>query len=155
MYTNPNKSLVRRSVDPRSIDRNKILYKVYYEPYMHEAEARMLKLRFTEDTQYPVHRVIPSPTGRLDNQQIAITDDTGQVVILDEKFFTSAGKGLYGDAQLNFSGNGDGTKRRPKLAYEDQMRASPPPDLPEEYKNIPIEGQEQIDMSIPNIRPGK
>jgi hypothetical protein len=157
LYSNPNQTSVRRSVDPRSIDRTKKLYQVYFEPEAHTDEARRLKLRFTEDTRYAVHQIIPSPTGKLDNQQIALTDDTGQVVILDEKFFVSAGKGLYGDKQLNFSGNGDGTKRRPKLAYEDQMHSSPPPDLPEEYKNIPIDdGTIPADsLAVPDIRGGK
>lgn len=147
LYSNPNASMVRRSVDPRSIDRNKTLYQVYFEPEAHFAEAQRLKLRFTEDTRYAVHSVISSPTGKLDNQQIALTDDTEQIVVLDEKFFVTAGTGLLGDKQLNFSGNN--VKRR-KLSYENQMMSGP--DIPEEYKDIPIEGQVSVDMSVPDIR---
>lgn len=152
LYANPNATMVRRSVDPRSIDRTKNLYQVYFEPEAHIDEARRLKLRFTEDTRYPVHQVIPSPTGKLDNQQVAITDDTGQIVILDEKFFVTAGRGLMGDAQLNFSGGGQ-QRRRPKLAYEDQMMSQPPPDLPEELKGVPVDdGSIPMDLSVPDIR---
>lgn len=143
LYSNPNASMVRRSVDPRSIDRNKTLYQVYFEPEAHFAEAQRLKLRFTEDTRYAVHSVISSPTGKLDNQQIALTDDTEQIVVLDEKFFVTAGVGLLGDKQLDFSGNNG--KRRNKLSYENQ-------NIPEEYKDIPIEGQVSVDMSVPDIR---
>jgi len=152
LYSNPNASMVRRSVDPRSIDRKKTLYQVYFEPEAHFEEAQRLKLHFTEDTRYIVHQVISSPTGKLDNQQLAISDDTGQIVILDEKFFVTAGQGLVGDKQLNFSGNNGKRKRRAKLSYEDQMLAGPPPDLPEEYKDIPMDGQVSVDMSVPDIR---
>ena len=153
LYSNPNATMVRRSVDPRSIDRTKTLYQVYFEPEAHIDEARRLKLRFEEDTRYAVHQVIPSPTGKLDNQQIAITDNTGQVVILDEKFFVTAGRGLVGDAQLNFSG-GNQKRRRPKLAYEDQMLNSPPPDLPDEFRGAPVDdGTIPADlMGVPDLR---
>jgi len=122
LYGNPNKPVtVRHTVDPRTIDKSKRLYYVYYEPYLHMAEARSMKLKFTEDTKYPVHAVIPSATGKLDAQKIAVTDDSGQMVILDEKFFTSAGQGLLGDAELGFSEPRGQRRREPKLAFEDQM----------------------------------
>lgn len=146
LYSNPNASVVRRSVDPRNIDRNKTVYQVYFEPEGHFAEAQRLKLRFTKDTRYAIHQVISSPTGKLDNQQVAITDDTGQIVILDEKFFVTAGVGLIGDKQLNFSGN-NGKNSRAKLSYEDQI-----PNLSEEHKGIPVDGQVAIDLSVPDIR---
>lgn len=143
LYSNPNTSVVRRSVDPRNIDRNKTVYQVYFEPEGHFAEAQRLNLRFTKDTRYAVHQVISSPTGKLDNQQVAITDDTGQIVILDEKFFVTAGVGLIGDKQLNFSGN-NGKNSRAKLSYEDQMI----PNLSEEHKDEQV----AIDLSVPDIR---
>ena len=152
LYANPNATMVRRSVDPKSIDRSKTLYQVYFEPEAHFQEARRQKLHFTEDTRYPVHKVIPSPTGKLDNQQIALVDDSGQVVILDEKFFVTAGRGLMGDAQHNFSGRGEGTgKRRRKLAYEDQMKVGEMPDVPENLQGIPVEGTVPIDFSVPEL----
>jgi hypothetical protein len=156
LYANPNATSVRRSVDPRSIDRSKILYHVYFEPYMHQAQAKALKLRFTEDTRYPVHAVIPSPTGKLDAQQIAITDDTGQVVIIDEKFFTSAGRGLMGDKELNFSGDKKQGMKKPKLSFERELNGQQfvPPGLPEELQGIPLDDGTIPSnmMEVPEIR---
>lgn len=158
LYANPNATSVRRSVDPRSIDRSKILYHVYFEPYMHQAQAKALKLRFTEDTRYPVHAVIPSPTGKLDAQQIAVTDDTGQVVILDEKFFTSAGQGLYGDKELHFSGYKKAGLKKPRLSFEREMSDQQyvPQGLPEELQGIPLDdGTIPANlMAVPEIRRG-
>jgi hypothetical protein len=127
LYVNPSQSSVRHIIDKRSINKSKILYYVYYEPYIWENEAKVLKLKFTEGKKYPVHQVIPSVTGKLDAQQIAITDDTGNVLILDEKFFTSAGKGLMGDEQPSDS-NLHNVKQH-KLIYEDE--------LPDDLMTIP------------------
>ena len=83
LYSNTGSTSVRRSVDPRSIDRNKTLYHVYFDPgVLYKTQAESLKLKLSEDTRYAVHEVIPSPTGKIDQQQIAITDDTGQIIIL-------------------------------------------------------------------------
>lgn len=162
---------VKQSPKP-VINRNKVMYHVYFEPYMYQAEARKLKLKFTEDRKYPVHAIIPSATGRLDGQQIAVSDDSGNVVILDEKFFTSAGKGLLADEQLGFSGSPGGRREsRPKLLHEDElvigdhpadMRGQPykqvrkssamdiPAGIPVDDGSIP-EGY----LDIPDLRPGK
>lgn len=113
---NPNLNLAVNPNDPRSVNKGRVLYHVYYEPYFHEAEAKTLRLKFTEEKKYPVHAVIPSKTGKLDAQKLAVSDDTGQVVILDEKFFSAAGQGLLGDKELNFSERG---KPRSKLLYEE------------------------------------
>lgn len=122
LYSNPNKSLVKKRTDPRNIDKHRVLYWVYFEPELiYQTEARNLKLKFTEDRKYPVHAVIPSATGKLDAQQLAVSDDTGQVVIIDEKFFTSAGQGLLGDKELGFSGNSQKGIKKSKLSFEDQL----------------------------------
>lgn len=162
LYTaDPNKSLaVKNSFDPRKIDRNKRLYEVYYEPYMYQAEANSLRLKFTEDKKYPVHQVIPSPTGKLNQQQIAVSDDTGQVMILDEKFFTTAGRGLVGDDEVGFSEQRQSKPKR-KLLYEDQLtidgttasgsqQGAIPTDIPVDNGAIPG-GM----VDIPDLRPGQ
>ena len=71
LYSNPNQASVQRIVDPRSINKNKVVYQVYFEPYTNAAEASALKLKFTEGTKYNVHEIIPSATGKLDAQRIA------------------------------------------------------------------------------------
>ena len=159
LYSNPNQGMVRRSVDPRNINKNKTLYQVYFEPYTNKAEAVALKLRFTEDTKYSVHQVIPSASGKLDAQQIALTDDTGQIVILDEKFFTTAGKGLLGDAELGFSEPRSAKRNRNKLMYDGELttggtelaaQAAGMGDIPVDNGGIP----EDL-MATPNLRPGR
>ena len=161
LYANPNQAAVRRSIDPRNIDKTKTLYQVYYEPYVSQAEAKSLKLRFTEDTRYNVHQVIPSATGKLDAQQIALTDDTGQVVVLDEKFFTSAGRGLVGDAEVGFSEPRAARRNRNKLMYDGELTTGSHPeelgqpgsamgDIPVDDGNIP----EDL-LVTPDLRPGR
>lgn len=161
LYANPNQSMVRMSVDPRNINKSKTLYQVYFEPYAHAAEASILKLRFTEDTKYNVHQVIPSASGKLDAQQIALTDDTGQIVILDEKFFTTAGKGLLGDAELGFSEPRSAKRNKNKLMYDGELTTGTHPaelvaqaagmgDIPVDDGGIP----EDL-MATPDLRPGK
>lgn len=157
LYANPNATSVRRSVDPRSIDRSKKLYHVYFDPDPYREQARALKLKFTEDTRYPVHAVIPSPTGKIDQQQLAVTDDTGQVVILDEKYFTSAGRGLWGDEQLNFSGGKKPGAKKPRLSYDDELNSGQqfvPDGVPENLQGIPLDDGTVPDnlMEVPDIR---
>lgn len=157
------------------VNQNRVLYFVYYEPYMYQVEAQRLRLKFSEDRKYPVHEVIPSVTGKLDAQQIAVTDDTGKVMILDEKFFTSAGKGLLADDELGFSGSsgGDRVPKR-KLMYEDSSYVGKHPDeqspqAAPAYKkvnrpanrdipaNIPLDDgsiPEEL-FAVPDLRPGR
>ena len=159
LYQNTGNIQVNRTVTARDVDRNVTLYHVYYEPYMYQAEARALKLKFTEDTRYPVHKVIPSATGKLDAQKIAITDDSGQVMILDEKFFTSAGQGLVGDAELGFSEPRSAKRnQRAKLMYEDELiYDAPPADVVAEHGDIPVDdGTIPAELlQTPDLRPGK
>jgi hypothetical protein len=159
LYSNPNQAAVRRSIDPRNIDKTKALYQVYYEPYVSQAEAKSLKLRFTEDTRYNVHQVIPSATGKLDAQQIALTDDTGQVVVLDEKFFTSAGRGLVGDAEVGFSEPRSARRNKNKLMYDGELTTGGQElassgaavgDIPVDDGHIP----EDL-LVTPDLRPGR
>jgi hypothetical protein len=141
LYTQPNASLApRSSFDMSKVNKNKVLYWVYFEPYMWKEQAR--NLRFTEDKKYAVHAVIPSATGRLDMQQIVVTDDTGNLIKIDEKFFTSAGGGLVGDDQGQFSGQSQGRRghRKAKLMYEDEMSIeSPVHNLPSHLQGIPLD----------------
>jgi len=156
----PNAGLtVRRTVSARDVDQSRTLYHVYYEPYAHAAEARALKLKFTEDTKYPVHQIIPSATGRLDAQQIAVSDDAGQVMVLDEKFFTTAGGGLVGDAELGFS-EPRAAKRnqRAKLMYDNELiYDAPAGDVAAQHSDIPVDDgriPEEL-MATPDLRPGR
>lgn len=153
LYSNTGATSVRRSVDPRSIDRSKKLYHVYFEPGpMYIQQARALKLKLSEDTRYPVHAVIPSPTGKIDQQQIAITDDSGNIVITDERFFTTAGAGLMGDAELDFSGSNKPGTKRARLSFENEMQSSP--QIPDDVKDIPVDTGEIPPelLDIPDIR---
>ena len=150
---------VRRSVNARDIDPNKTLYHVYFEPYAHGAEAKAMKLKFTEDTKYAVHQIIQSATGRLDAQQIALSDDAGQIVILDEKFFTSAGAGLLGDAELGFSETRAAKRnQRAKLMYEKELiYDAPATEMAAEHSDIPMDdGKIPAElMATPDLRPGR
>lgn len=161
LYANPNQGMVRRSVDPRNINKSRTLYQVYFEPYTSKAEAIALKLRFTEDTKYSVHQVIPSASGKLDAQQIALTDDTGQIVVLDEKFFTTAGRGLVGDAEVGFSEPRSARRNKNKLMYDGELTTGTHPaelaaqaagmgDIPVDDGSIPDDL-----MATPDLRPGR
>lgn len=159
LYQNAGSLQTKRSVSARDIDQNTVLYHVYYEPYFHAAQAKAMKLKFTEDTKYPVHKVIPSATGKLDAQQIAVTDDAGQVMILDEKFFTSAGAGLVGDAELGFSEPRAAKRnKRAKLMYEDELiYDAPPADVAAQHGDIPVDDgsiPEEL-LATPDLRPGR
>lgn len=155
---------VVQSRSKSSINKNKVLYHVYFEPYFHKEQAKRMKLKFTEDRKYPVHEIIPSLTGKLDAQKIAVSDDDGKVQILDEKFFTTAGKGLIADDELGFSGSGGRTERpRSKLMHEDDMFISDhEPQIQSSYKkvnpnynvDIPIDNGEIPEelLAIPDIR---
>lgn len=104
---------------------NKILYKVIFDPaiqYIPEVKRQNLKL--TQDKEYPVHKVVPHPTGKLEMQKINITDDSGVVVSVEEKYFSRTGTGLLADKQLNFSGstgNNFQSQKSPKLMFEDEL----------------------------------
>lgn len=141
------------------INQNKIIYHVYFEPLQWANEARKNKLKFTEDKKYPVHAVIPKKTAtgeiRLDAQEIAVTDDEGKVMILDEKYFTVAGRGLFGDEQLGFSGsNGRRESNRPRLLHENELTIGPHPEeqraaAQQPYKQIRRPSQADIPAGIP------
>jgi hypothetical protein len=163
LYANPNRAVpVQRqngAAKMPHINPKKVLYEVYFEPYFHEAEAKRLKLKFSEDRKYPVHQIIPSVTGKLDAQKIAVTDDSGKVVVIDEKYFTSAGLGLMADKELGFSGSNGRGVRKPKLAFENemfidsqdnQMAATIPSNIPVDDGSVPNEV-----LKMPDIRPGR
>lgn len=158
LYNRPNVSLApKRNYDMSKVNRNRVLYWVYFEPYMWRSQTR--NLSFTEDKKYPVHDVVPSVTGRLDQQQIVVTDDKGNLSMIDEKFFTSAGGGLVGDNEANFSGDrGRRGARKPKLMYEDEMVIdAPASNLPSHLQSIPVDdGSVPVELlNMPNLRPGQ
>jgi hypothetical protein len=122
LYSNPNKPVPIQRSPTTPVNQNRVIYKVIYDPpVQYVPETRRLGLKFTQDKEYPVHQVIQHPTGKLEFQRLAVTDDSGKVVNVDEKFFTTAGMGLLADKQLNFSGSSGKNARRPKLAFENEM----------------------------------
>lgn len=145
---------VKQTPRPK-INQNKVIYEVYFEPLQWTNEARKNKLKFTEGRKYPVHSVIPKKTAngdvRLDAQEIAVTDDDGKVMILDEKYFTAAGKGLFADEQLGFSGsNGRRESNRPRLLHENELTIGPHPEEAQQpYKQIRRPSQADIPAGIP------
>jgi hypothetical protein len=145
------------------VNQNKIMYYVIFEPLQWINEARKNKLKFTLDKKYPVHAVIPKKTItgeiKLDAQEIAVTDDTGKVVILDEKYFTAAGRGLFADEQLGFSGSNGRDSDRPRLMHEDELTIGPHPEemraaaqqrvQQQPYKQVRRPSQMDIPVDIP------
>lgn len=119
LYDNPNAASVKRTIDPRTIDKSKTLYQVYFEPELQYVnQAKQLNLKFSENVKYSVHKTI---SGAMGMDKIALTDDSGQMVIIEEKFFVRAGAGLMGDRELNFSGNNGEKSREPQLSYGDEI----------------------------------
>lgn len=158
LYSNPNKPVpVQKTAQAQQINQNKVIYKVLFDPSVQYVnEVRRLGLRLTQDKEYPVHQVVQHPTGKLELQKIAITDDTGRTVLVDEKFFIIVGTGLLADKQLNFSGSTGRSYKKPKLAFENEMvmdMADPRSakmtnrDIPLDDGNIPAEL-----MAVPDIR---
>lgn len=159
LYNNPNRAAPVRRSDPNAseTDQSKVLYQVHFDPeIVYVNEIRNLGLKFTEDKKYSVHRVVPSPTGRLDAQKIVVTDDTGRVITVDEKFFTSAGRGLMLDKQLGFSGDNQRGARKPRLVFESELITNAPSQMqiPEGMENVPVDDGSLTEESlvVPDIR---
>jgi hypothetical protein len=160
LFSNPNKvvPVIKQNVNKARalINPKKKLYEVYFEPDLrYQNEVRQLGLKFKPDVRYPVHQIIPSPTGRLDAQKLAITDDTGRIVEVDEKYFTSAGLGLMEDKRLNFSeANNRSAARRPKLAFENEMYMDSPDPQMAIMQGVPADSEYIPDelLAVPDIR---
>lgn len=160
LYANPNKPVPLQKTPALPINQNRVLYKVIFDPAIqYIPEARRLSLKFTPDKEYPVHQVIQHATGKLELQKIAVTDDSGKVVTVDEKFFTTAGMGLLADKQLNFSGSNTRSVRKPRLAFEDEMvmDASDPRLAQTNNQGIPVDDGMIPDslLAVPDIRAGR
>lgn len=162
LYNPKNSAPVQSLSSNLNINKNKIIYKVIFDPpIQYINELKRLRLRLSPDNEYAVHQVIQHPTGKLELQKIAITDDVGNVIVVDEKFFTNVGTGLLADKQLNFSGEtGLSRTKKPKLLYEDQLVY----DVPNQQVassscrvNAPIDdGSIPPDlMAVPDIRSGR
>ena len=143
---------------PPPVNQNKILYFVYFDPMQYTDEARKRKLRFSEDRKYPVHLVVqrPAPDGKSGMSatgDIAVTDDTGKVMILEDKFFTAVGKGLLDDNEYKFSGE-NGRINKTKLMYDKDMYmgqhpAERTPQVPQGYKQVNRQSNQAIPTDIP------
>lgn len=161
LYSNPNKSVpIQKTQSKNPINQNKVIYKVYLEPDSpYRNEVKRLPAKLSYDKEYNVHAIIPSATGRLDAQKIAITDDAGRVFELDEKYFTSVGSGLLADKDNRFSGTKSRVSKRTKLAYEDQMYMDSPDqsNVRSIPQGIPIDDGSVPDnlMIVPDIRSGR
>lgn len=162
LYGNPNKPvpIVKGKVQEAAkvqVNPKKVLYYVYFEPgLIYEKEVKRLNLKFSEDKKYPVHQIIPSPSGRLDAQKLAITDDFGRIVEVEEKYFSSAGLGLMADKELGFSGSNVRTARRPKLAYEGESY-SDVSNMGPITQGVPMDDGYVPDemLAVPDIRAGR
>ena len=155
-------------INPRTVNQNKRLYQVIFDPAIpFVPQIQKMKLKLTEGKRYNVHAS--------QKANIAITDDSGQVLVIDEKFFSAAGAGLFGDAELGFSESSSGpADRRPKLAFEDDMHMHHPADQQAaaiaasqnggSYKKVNenIRGDIPLDdgtvpdsiLEVPDLRPG-
>lgn len=157
LYSNPNKAVPVQKGLTTPVNQNKVIYKVLFDPpIQYINEVKRLGLRLSPDKEYSVHQVIQHPTGKLELQKIAVTDDVGRVITVDEKFFTIVGTGLLADKQLNFSGSTGGSYKRPKLAFEDQMvmETKDPRAASKSSQEIPVDdGNVPADlMAVPDIR---
>jgi len=154
LYDGNSRVPVKQNPRPQ-VNQNKVIYYVYFEPLQWTNEARKNKLRFTEDKKYSVHAVIPKKTAtgdiRLDAQEIALTDDEGKVMILDEKYFTVAGRGLIADEQLGFSGSNGRRDSRPKLMHENELTIGNHQEerQPQPYKQVRRLNQTDIPAGVP------
>ena len=155
LYSDPNQVAPIQRIDVAAdADPRKVLYQVYFDPEIRYVnEIKNLGLRFTEDRKYSVHKVVPSVTGRLDAQKLIVTDDTGQMVTVEEKFFTAAGRGLMLDEQLGFSGDNKRGAKQPRLAFESELTTNAPP-IPSGMENVPVDdGSVPEEMlGVPDIR---
>lgn len=160
LYSNPN-AVSSIGINPRNVDQKKRLYQVVFDPSVpFIPQLKKMKLRLTEGKRYNVHMSHKS--------HIAITDDSGQVLVVDEKFFSAAGAGLYGDAELGFS-DSSRQDRRPKLAFENDMHMHHPAEqqaaaiaASQNYKKVNEMDISGLDdgqlpdslLQIPDLRPG-
>jgi hypothetical protein len=173
-YADPNKAMpIKRQapIHAPSVNRNRILYHVTFDPYIYEKEAKGSGLRFTRDRNYPVFAVRPNPNGGQLGNLLTVGDDRNQVIEVDEKFFTPVGAGLIGDAELDFSGKRNKPAPGHKLAYEDEMsingavavttsegsKRRSGPIIPPELQGIPVDDGSIPDsyLEVPDIRPQK
>lgn len=169
LYSNPN-AVSSVGINPRNVDQKKKLYQVIFDPSVpFIPQLKKMKLKLTEGKRYNVHMSHKS--------HIAITDDSGQVLVVDEKFFSAAGAGLYADAELGFS-DSSSPERRPKLVFEDDMHMHHPAEQQaaaiaasqngQSYKkvnesaqvdipgNVPLDDGQIPDslLQVPDLRPG-
>lgn len=150
LYSNPNKNVpVKRQVAPiQQVNQNKVLYRVLFDPSIHHLpELKSRRLKLTPEKEYAVHQIVPHPTGKLEYQQIVVTDDVGRPIKIDEKYFSAVGSGLIADKELGFSGSNKRRENKPKLSFENEMYI----DLPD-ASNSPgiIDGVPIDDGNIPD-----
>jgi hypothetical protein len=157
LYVNANKPVPVKKAPLPPINQNRVMYKVIFDPAPHYMpETRKLGLKLTPDKEYNVHQVVQHPTGKLELQKIALTDDSGKVAIVEEKFFIASGTGLLADKQLNFSGSSGRDVRKPKLAFEDEMvmDTSDPRAYGSSNRSFPIDDGSIPDdlLAVPDLR---
>ena len=135
---------VSTGISPRSVDQSRSLYKVIFNPNeQHKIVSKRLKLDLSVDQTYTVHANY--------GNQIAVTDNGGNVLIVDQSFFDVVGAGLVGDDQLGFSQPSD--VRAPKLLHEDDSYIEVD-DMPK-LRNFPVDDGTIPDYldEMPTLRP--
>lgn len=146
---------------PALVNQKRVLFKIVFEPdARHKVEIEREGYKLTPYKQYGVHRQFENPLGGQFGNIYTITDDAGKPVDIEEKYFTVAGAGLVGGEEFNRDFQRD---KQPKLLYDGQSSSFNAPvkkydrnNLPEEWRNIPVEGEESFDhtsMQMPNLRP--
>jgi len=78
------------------------------------------------------------------------------MITVDQKYFTSAGRGLMLDKQLGFSGDQKRGGRKPRLAFENELTTNVPAQaqIPEGMEGIPIDDGSipEESLVVPDIR---
>ncbi len=156
-YSNASRPMpvVRQNLPTEGINQNKVMYKVIFDPGPYREQVKQLKLRLTPDNTYSVHKIVPHHTQKLELQKLAITDDVGKVVIVEEKYFINAGAGLYADKEVGFTNDTKRNSRRPKLAFEDEMRSDAPDPRMAASQEYPLDDGSIPDhlLNVPDLRP--
>jgi len=146
---------------PIVVNQSRVLFKVTYDPEGRnriEADSQGFKLTFGK--KYSVHRQHENPLGGHFGNILTISDDANKPIEVDEKYFTVVGAGLMGGEEFNRDFQRD---KEPRLSYDNGRgqaqsgsRRLSRENIPEQFRHIPIEGEEMADdsfMEMPELRP--
>lgn len=132
----------------RASNNNRIISHMVFDPeILNLHEAKQKKLKFTVGKKYPIYMIEDHPLGLTMGQIFTTVDDSGKSLTVSDKFFVPANVVLFGENEVDGGFNNETNDI--KLSYGNQ-----PKEIPEIYRDIPLDGQENVDMSVPNIRRG-